>query len=122
VKLLGEGSYCKVGLWEYMHNDRKPGQLYHQVAVKEAINDDPSESLDYDNQIYQTLLKTGSAHVSQILAPGKPVDTAAEGLNMARDGKIRRLIMEYCTFGDLNGLINNFPEIVSKDHIKNVSL
>ena len=83
------------------------------MAVKESLINDPvCGSLDDDDAIGQQLLTTGSVHINHIILPGVPItDAVAEGLDDVWNGKMKRLIYEYCSLGDLNGLITTFQRL-----------
>ncbi|KAE9381092.1 kinase-like protein [Stipitochalara longipes BDJ] len=110
-KILGQGGNGRVGLWEFQPANRLPGQIYLQVAVKETTTDGPEGSLDDDNKFLRQLRESGSPHINHSLVNGRGVDAAAENLDMRWDGLIRILIMEYCSLGDLSGLLTTFQRL-----------
>ncbi len=111
IKYLGGGGGGRVGLWEYTgQEDTAPN--FRRVAVKEVRVDDPRD----DGVLQEELFKEGkrlerlqeaaqSSHIITLQAPLPGADAKGEGSNAQRQGKIRRLVFEYCDMGDLLKLI-----------------
>jgi len=109
-KLLGTGGFGMVALWQYEGPAGDQSQKYHQVAVKEATGD-AARHLENDNMIHWELTKTKSQHVNHCLIQGRTVDHQAENLHPDWEGKVKRLILEYCPLGDVRQLIKRFQNL-----------
>ncbi|EKD12092.1 alpha/beta superfamily hydrolase [Drepanopeziza brunnea f. sp. 'multigermtubi' MB_m1] len=111
VKILGAGGNGVVALWEYigLPVNRPPGIARHnRVAVKTATNF--QFPLDEEVDFMWKLSRSGNCeHLVQLLKyPAEimdPARIAAEGLHPLWNGRIRRLIMEYCPQGSLEDLL-----------------
>ena len=101
-----------MGLWEY-RNPALPGQTVRQLVVKETTGNRPAvDNLDADDEYHQELRQTGSPHVNHTLVNGVVIGNAvAQDLPAAWNGHIRRLLMEYCPLGDLQGLLETFQRL-----------
>ena len=105
IKYLGGGGGGKVGLWEYTG----PGNTAtksRRVAVKEVRVDNPK----YDQYLQEEHFEEGkrlerlqeaaqSSHIITLQAPLPKADAKGQG-------KVRRLVLEYCDMGDLSKLID----------------
>ncbi len=109
TKLLGAGGFGLVALWEYQGHANLPDQKYRQVVVKEVIGGDPVQrNMSSEYEILNELQKTGSAHISHVLADARPIDADAENVDKKWNRLIKRLILEYCPLGDMTALIERF--------------
>ena len=85
------------------------GQKYHRVVVKEVMDGDPGQrNMSSEHRILKELLKTGSAHVTHVLADARAINADAENIDKEWNGLIKRLILEYCPLGDMRALIERF--------------
>jgi len=104
IKCLGQGGFVWVGMWQYNGpDDQTP--WFTTVAVKELTPDQSKFDLEREARIMQKLNKSRSDHIVALLADPRIVDAIAEGLGPEWDGRIRRLIMEYCDQGTAGDLI-----------------
>ena len=127
----GNGQYCDIiqcplvaisltpylstavaSLWEWSSNaTTKPATDHHQIVVK--LNRDTNFSFDLEDEgeIMMSLKKVPSKHIVKILARPKALsrrDCARERLAVANwQGKVKRLVMEYCSKGSLEQLKAN---------------
>ena len=109
TKLLGSGGFGLVALWEYQGPANVQDQKYRQVVVKEAMGGDPGQCyMSSEHRILKELLKTGSAHVTHVLADARAINSGAENIDKEWNGLIKRLILEYCPLGDMRALIERF--------------
>jgi len=109
TKLLGAGGFGLVALWEYQGPENVQGQKYHRVVVKEVMDGDPGQrNMSSEHRILKELLKTGSAHVTHVLADARAINADAENIDKEWNGLIKRLILEYCPLGDMRALIERF--------------
>jgi hypothetical protein len=105
IKYLGGGGGGRVGLWEYT-GPGNTGTNSRRVAVKEVRVD----NAEWDNVLQEAHFDEGkrlerlqeaaqSSHIITLQTPLPKADANGQG-------KVRRLVFEYCDMGDLKGLIN----------------
>lgn len=110
TRFLGQGSYGKVGLWEYQSagpGDNGPN-AFRQVVVKEMTGDQPNWAFAREEALTANLMQTGSRHIVSLAFPSEPIDSVRDGEDAMWHGFIKRLVMEYCPLGDLSNLIDRF--------------
>jgi hypothetical protein len=113
IKILGAGGFGMVALWEYQGPENVPDQKYRQVVVKEVMGGDPKQrNMSKEHKILKQLHKTGSAHVShELQTKARRINADAENIDKEWNGRIKRLILEYCPLGDMKGLIERFQAL-----------
>ena len=101
VKYLGEGGYAQAGLWRYSGPivDGKPSA--REVVVKELFANKAKIGMGMEAQYMSAFFDSNAQHVVRLLVSPVKTTGAIEGLGNEWDGKVRRLIMEYCSLGDL---------------------
>jgi len=107
IKYLGEGGFAQAGLWSYtgLIIDGKP--TARDVVVKELFaNKGQDAGMGEEAMLMSTFFKYESQHVVRLVKNPVKTTGAIEGLGSEWDGKVRRLIMEYCSLGDLYDLID----------------
>jgi hypothetical protein len=107
IKYLGGGGGGRVGLWEYT-GPEDTARNFRRVAVKEVRVDDPDDP-EMDSILQEAHFEEGkrlerlqqaaqSSHIITLQAPLPKADVKGQG-------KVRRLVLEYCDMGDLQKLI-----------------
>jgi hypothetical protein len=105
IKYLGTGASARVGMWQYNGpEDQTP--WITTVAVKELKPDQSMFDLEREARTMQKLNKSGSDHIVALLADPRLVDATSEGLGPEWNGRIRRVIVEYCDQGSIGDLID----------------
>lgn len=94
TRILGQGGFGVVGLWEYV-GDNPPAVT--KLAVKE-LNAGVNGDLAAEGNFMMRLNTANSEHIVRLERDPVP----EEGW----DGRVRRLLMEYCPMGSLEGLLN----------------
>ncbi|KAG4422461.1 hypothetical protein IFR04_004362 [Cadophora malorum] len=112
VKILGSGANAVASLWEWSGSaTTKPTTDHLQIVVK--LNTDQNFAFDLEDEgdMMMSLKNVPSKHIVKILAPPKALsrrDCARERLAVANwQGKVKRLVMEYCSKGSLQQLKAN---------------
>lgn len=98
TKFLGQGSFGKVGLWEF-EDANKPQPLITKVAIKQQ-EDNPFASeveLEAEGRIMALLTTVRSRHLVRLYGQPKA--------DIEDEKKVVRLFMEYCPGGDLTRLL-----------------
>jgi hypothetical protein len=106
TKYLGSGSFGMVGLWEYQGPNPKTTKRRY-VVVKQSSTALPG-SMKKEGEFLIQLRVVGSPHIANVLNTPQTVNSQAENIDPAWDNQVRRLIMEYCSVGGLNGTLERF--------------
>jgi hypothetical protein len=105
TKFLAEGGASLVGMWQYNGpptNDSMP----RKVVVKELRADKTLYNLQQEINHTNALSKNYSDHIVALVQKlPKATTGAAEGFGPEWDGIVRRMILEYSSFGDLDNLL-----------------
>ena len=102
VKYLGEGGNAQAGLWSYTGPIVDGQPVARDVVVKELFaNKSKDVGLRYEGWHMNEISQNGAQHVVKLLRDPFKTTGAVEGLGPEWDGKVRRLILEYCSLGDL---------------------
>ena len=106
TKYLGSGTFGMVGLWEYQGPNPKTVTRHH-IVVKQSSEALPG-SMRKEAEFLTQLKAVGSPHIANVLNTPQQVDSQAENIDPAWDNQVRRLIMEYCSVGVLNSILERF--------------
>lgn len=100
TRFIGQGSYGKVGLWEF-EDAKQPEPLIKQIAIKQQEENPfaPEIELEAEGRIMALLTTIRSKHLVRLY--GQPKADTENG------NKVVRLFMEYCPGGDLTRLMEN---------------
>ncbi|PMD38033.1 kinase-like protein [Hyaloscypha variabilis F] len=102
VKYLGEGGNAQAGLWSYTGPIVDGQPVARDVVVKELFaNKSKDVGLRYEGWHMNEISQNGAQHVVKLLRDPFKTTGAVEGLGPEWEGKVRRLILEYCSLGDL---------------------
>ncbi|KAE9368346.1 hypothetical protein N431DRAFT_512402 [Stipitochalara longipes BDJ] len=105
IKYLGEGGNAQAGLWSYTGPVVNGLPKARDVVVKELFaNKARDDGLRYEARHMRALSRYDSQHVVKLLRDPFKTTGAIEGLGPEWDGIVRRLILEYCSLGDLYDL------------------
>ncbi|KAH7319024.1 kinase-like domain-containing protein [Rhexocercosporidium sp. MPI-PUGE-AT-0058] len=117
VKVLGSGTSGAVVLFQHISHGTPQAPLNvlsdgtatmpfpTQIAVKTIEKPSFSVGIDREARLLKTLNESGSSHVVRLLGVPLVADLKREGLTAGWKGRSRRLILEYCSEGTLDGLI-----------------